>query len=543
MTTPELDQKPLRSMSSILEFWDTVRRECERADRYEMRLSLAVYEIGIKDEKNLLVRQLVRKLSLRVRNMDFIGWFDTSQIGILMPHTPDDGAMKLARDVYYLMTPLTSPPPFTIFTYPSERWPIKKSFTLRLLKLVHYFKTLINPQGITQREELRAHLELELERANRYGHSFSLLIFHVSTIVAQGGNLSTLAKALNSRLRDSDTFGWYGSGDIAAILPYAIHDHTIQIGKTICEMASIPEAESFTAYTYPHQWLTDSPDPNSQNAMTEPSAANKPSPPSLSGGGSERSAHPPPLTETPTTPQNLDPETELLVTDGVGQRERAGSGVNATEVDDFIAKPMPSWKRAMDIVGSIIGIILFSPLFLVAAIGIKLTSPGPILFRQPRVGYKRRPFTLLKFRSMHFDADAEKHRKFMKQLIMRNHDQPNTKLKYDERVFPFGHFLRRTSIDELPQLFNVLKGEMSLVGPRPCMDYEAEEYLQWHSRRFYITPGLTGLWQVSGKNRLSFQQMIRLDIQYVKKFSFWMDVKIILKTFPAGFSIFFEKQV
>jgi len=119
-------------MSTILEFWATVRRECERADRYDMRLSMAVYEIGIRDEKNLLVRKLVRKLYQRVRNMDFVGWFDSGQIGILMPHTESDGAMKLAQDVFSLMTPLTSPPPFTIFTYPSRRWPIRARFSLSL---------------------------------------------------------------------------------------------------------------------------------------------------------------------------------------------------------------------------------------------------------------------------------------------------------------------------------------------------------------------------------------------------------------------------
>jgi lipopolysaccharide/colanic/teichoic acid biosynthesis glycosyltransferase len=210
---------------------------------------------------------------------------------------------------------------------------------------------------------------------------------------------------------------------------------------------------------------------------------------------------------------------------------------------DLLAQPMPTWKRALDIFGALCGIILLSPLFFLAIIGIRFSSPGPIIFWQTRIGYKKKPFKMLKFRSMHANVGVEKHRNFMKEIISTNKDCPNTKIKNDERVFPFGAFLRKTSIDELPQLFNVLKGEMSLVGPRPCLDYEADEYMQWHTRRFCIIPGITGLWQVSGKNRLSFEQMIRLDILYAKRVSIWMDLKIIFKTLPAVVSIYFEKDI
>jgi lipopolysaccharide/colanic/teichoic acid biosynthesis glycosyltransferase len=140
------------------------------------------------------------------------------------------------------------------------------------------------------------------------------------------------------------------------------------------------------------------------------------------------------------------------------------------------------------------------------------------------------------------DADAESHRKLMKRIISQEDDRGETKLESDQRIFPFGLFLRKSSIDELPQLINILKGEMSLVGPRPCLPYEAEEYLHWHTRRFYTMPGLTGLWQVSGKNKLSFKQMIRLDISYEKRLSLILDIKILCRTIPAVMSIFFNSN-
>jgi len=326
---------------------------------------------------------------------------------------------------------------------------------------------------------------------------------------------------MNSRLRESDTFGWYDAGDIAAILPYASHANAFLIGQAICQMVDIPKVGSFTVYSYPDHWVND-PELCLASAMTTGKTALATDLTATASGSAGATVVGGPRA-------------------GAGERRGEPGAACLSEVDDFIAKPMPAWKRAMDIVGALLGLCLCSPLFLLAAVGIMATSPGPIFFRQTRIGYKRRPFTLLKFRSMAPNCAAEKHRKFMKHLISQETDRPHTKLTDDERIFPFGLFLRKTSIDELPQLINVLRGEMSLVGPRPCLDYEAEEYLLWHSRRFYSMPGLTGLWQVSGKNRLSFQQMIRLDIQYIKRLSFWGDVKILLKTLPAVLSILLEK--
>lgn len=170
------------------------------------------------------------------------------------------------------------------------------------------------------------------------------------------------------------------------------------------------------------------------------------------------------------------------------------------------------------------------PLAALIAIGIKLHSKGPVLFKQERIGYRGKHFVCLKFRSMKVGADQELHKNHLQQLI-RN-ESPMTKLDRggDARVFGFGKLLRATGLDELPQLINVLLGEMSLVGPRPCLPYEYEEYPEWARKRFDTLPGLTGYWQVYGKNRTTFKQMIQMDIWYVEHRSLKLDLLIIART-------------
>lgn len=196
-------------------------------------------------------------------------------------------------------------------------------------------------------------------------------------------------------------------------------------------------------------------------------------------------------------------------------------------------------KRVMDVVGSIVGFILFSPFFITIPLIIKITSPGPVLFRQERVGQFGRRFTFLKFRSMHVNNDDRIHREFLKQFI--SGDKVNTaedgnaapvfKITNDPRITPFGRFIRKSSLDELPQFINVLKGEMSLVGPRPPIPYEFEDYDIWHRYRLLkMKPGITGLWQVTGRSTTNFDSMVRLDINYIKNWSLWLDIKILCLT-------------
>lgn len=191
-------------------------------------------------------------------------------------------------------------------------------------------------------------------------------------------------------------------------------------------------------------------------------------------------------------------------------------------------------KRSMDIAGSLFALGLLSPALLVIAAAIRATSKWPVLFRQKRLGQYGRGFTFLKFRSMYPANDPRIHEEYVTQFIrgkVEQNGQTTFKLTRDPRVTPIGRFLRRTSLDELPQFFNVLLGEMSLVGPRPPIAYEFEAYDIWHKRRLLaVKPGITGLWQVKGRSRVTFDEMVRLDLRYASSWSLWLDIKILLET-------------
>jgi lipopolysaccharide/colanic/teichoic acid biosynthesis glycosyltransferase len=193
---------------------------------------------------------------------------------------------------------------------------------------------------------------------------------------------------------------------------------------------------------------------------------------------------------------------------------------------------IPWWKRALDIACIVAAMPVLLPIsFLIGAI-IKIVSPGPVFFQQERIGYRGRPFMCFKFRTMMVNADTDVHKDHLEELMTSN--RPMSKLDgSDSRVIPGGIWLRALGLDELPQLINVMRGEMSLVGPRPCLFYEYEKYLPRHRGRCGTLPGLTGLWQVSDKNNTTFEEMIDLDLHYVRNHSLGMDVGILLRTGPA----------
>jgi exopolysaccharide biosynthesis polyprenyl glycosylphosphotransferase len=188
-------------------------------------------------------------------------------------------------------------------------------------------------------------------------------------------------------------------------------------------------------------------------------------------------------------------------------------------------------KRALDLAIGGVALVLLSPVMLACAIAIKLDSRGPVFFRQERLGYRGQPFQIIKFRSMRTDAEAR--RQAMADMNEMENSGPLFKIKSDPRVTGVGQFLRKTSLDELPQLFNVMGGTMSLVGPRPFVTHEAVQITGWHARRLDIVPGITGLWQMKGRNDIPFDEMVRLDYQYVANWSPWWDLRIILGTIPA----------
>jgi len=201
-------------------------------------------------------------------------------------------------------------------------------------------------------------------------------------------------------------------------------------------------------------------------------------------------------------------------------------------------RPLLIMKRAIDIVGGAILALLCLPFCVLIALVVKATSKGPVLFRQQRVGQYGKQFTFLKFRSMYVDNDHSVHKQFVTQMITRELDGARSeknqgvyKLTSDKRITRVGRFLRRTSLDELPQFINVLRGDMSLVGPRPPIPYELAAYQTWHRRRLLeVKPGITGLWQVTGRSTVDFDEMVRLDLRYATSWTPWLDLRILLRT-------------
>ncbi len=228
-----------------------------------------------------------------------------------------------------------------------------------------------------------------------------------------------------------------------------------------------------------------------------------------------------------------------------GKPNKPGGPVNFTFYPEYPKKEQShknalKIKRMIDVIGSIVGILINAPFFIIIPLCIKLTSPGPVLFRQKRVGQYEKTFMFLKFRSMYVNNDDEVHKQYVQDLISgkvsgeteeKGVKHKVYKITNDPRVTPIGKILRKTSIDELPQFFNVLRGEMSLAGPRPPIPYELEKYDSWHRRRVLeIKPGITGLWQIMGRSSTTFDEMVRLDLQYATNWSLWLDIKILLKT-------------
>jgi exopolysaccharide biosynthesis polyprenyl glycosylphosphotransferase len=192
-------------------------------------------------------------------------------------------------------------------------------------------------------------------------------------------------------------------------------------------------------------------------------------------------------------------------------------------------------KRIFDLSFSIAGLIFFSPLIVLIALAIKLTSRGPVLFHQVRIGRNGKPFSFYKFRTMQLSKndDAERKEKMISFMKNSNPNETGTKIISNSRVTKVGHLLRKTSLDEIPQLFNVIKGDMSVVGPRPCLPYEYENYDQWQLRRLNVMPGCTGVWQVTGRSSVSFKDSVVLDLYYINTMSVWLDLQLTIKTIPV----------
>jgi lipopolysaccharide/colanic/teichoic acid biosynthesis glycosyltransferase len=344
-------------------------------------------------------------------------------------------------------------------------------------------RTAPAPSFLLNDEEFRFAADCERMRVDRNGSVLSLLLIRLPHAHATPRDVVFMARLLEGRLRVTDTPGLLSDGRIAVLLPDTTTEGAWKVATDLSEIyppgPSRPECD---VLIYP-------PHDRGRNDQAE-----------------------------------LDTETEegaeLSTTDETAK---------PTTSEFFFSSPAPRWKRGIDLLGGAIGLVLAGPIILGAAAAIKLTSPGPAFFVQRREGLGGRTFAMWKLRTMHHGAEEIKEQL----LSLSQQDGPAFKMRKDPRTTRLGRLLRWTSIDELPQLWNVLRGEMSLVGPRPLPVAESQACQPWQRRRLSVTPGMTCSWQVSGRGAVSFDDWVRMDLRYAQRSGMWQDLKLILLTVPA----------
>jgi len=347
--------------------------------------------------------------------------------------------------------------------------------------------------GMLPQELFLKLLCLERKRTERSGRRFVLLLLDTGNLLktAKAPVIATLMSAIGQSTRDTDLKGWYRDGSVIGVIfteVGAAEDKCIvqalsaKITDSLYDSLSVADVNEIrlSFHIFPEDWDNDGPDG--------------------------------PVTST----------LQMALAGGIDRK-----------------KVSLTLKRLMDIAGSLVALILCLPVFVIVALAIKLTSKGPVLFRQVRLGRYGKKFTFLKFRSMQVGNDHKIHEDYVARFIL---GVPGTgqpagsqaklyKLTADPRITPIGRLLRNTSLDEIPQFLNVLLGDMSLVGPRPPVIYEFARYDLWHKQRLLAAkPGITGLWQVDGRSRVKFDEMVRLDIRYARSWSLWLDIKILVQT-------------
>jgi lipopolysaccharide/colanic/teichoic acid biosynthesis glycosyltransferase len=350
-------------------------------------------------------------------------------------------------------------------------------------------------------------------RADRRHRRFSLLVFHVAEARHSGTVEAAVLEQFGRTSRAVRAGSWLSPGELAVMLAdtgaAGADRFALRVTRWLgADAAAVP----WSRHTYPDRCR-----------------GRKPRTWSDEGGR-----------QAPATASRLDrpPQSSALVGPAAAAAANGpaymvnGHGLqnDCSAIHSLLVKPQPWWKRAVDLIASALGLVLLAPLLALVALWIKLSSPGPVIFRQQRIGAGGRPFTLWKFRTIEVSDAPPRHSQYVADLMQSG--RPAKKLDHELPVIPFGRVLRRFGIDELPQLVNVLCGQMSLVGPRPdVIPYGS--YPLWQRRRFDVLPGITGLWQVSGKNHTTFNTMIQLDNQYADRRSLWLDLAILLRTVPA----------
>lgn len=381
-----------------------------------------------------------------------------------------------------------------------------------------------DPSDFLDEEQFQRELLKEIYRSDRRAVDREIGLIRV---IFQGQDQSHIEiddgilEAFRTRLRVADSIGWYDSS-LAVLLPETDKEGTLQVANSIAAIASqsnlLVETE-VSVYPWDDELVVLS-DELRELAGNKNHDSDGPD----NDGGHNGQRH-----DGSTRPSNANGATKSSPSPASGkpvQCQRSAENVLLSRHSFVRPIPTPWWKRTVDIVGSSIGLLILSPVFLIVAIAIKLTSRGPVFFRQMREGKNGKSFGILKFRTM--DVDAEE-----RQSDLRQHneqDGPAFKLTNDPRVTPIGKFLRRSCVDELPQLVNVLMGDMSLVGPRPLPVGESYACHAWQRARLTVLPGLTCTWQVRGGRDVTFAQWMRMDLEYIQRRSFWFDLKLIFES-------------
>ncbi len=343
----------------------------------------------------------------------------------------------------------------------------------------------------------------ERARSDRSRRPFSMVVVELFGI-----NLASLRKVYGlvaSCIRETDDIGWFGPEELGVLLPETERDGASQFSEKLRDVLD-PAGCPATIRHYTYQPECDQPETCGQIAC--------------GGQCGNPQKHSSPVLLSNTLDENSD----------------ASSHPTAQELDQGLGRmfnaQIPWWKRGMDILGASAMLLILSPVLMAISVAIKLSSPGPVIFRQRRAGIGGRPFDFYKFRTMNLDAEHQKG----ELLHMNEASGPVFKMANDPRITPLGRLLRRSSLDELPQLWNVVKGEMSLVGPRPPTMDEIQKYQPWQRRRLELVGGLTCIWQVSGRSLIPFEEWMRMDLRYSRKVSLWNDLILLVRTLGAVLS-------
>jgi len=501
-------------------FLERVREETDRAARTKDPYSLLLLSLDPENtRKTRIARRSLEAMRKSLRCSDCLGWISKDQLGILLPETGNEKALGLKERLEKKMLEAGLSP------WEYEEDTVCITFDdfegLSVEQGLPFEHASGDPEGHTGLRNGRflERFKAERFRTDRNGRPLSVIFLSLDEIRPRDRLAFQEAMHTFSRsARSFDFWGWHSDRRLAFVLPETTAaDAQAVRQRMISSLCASPRLKPYekqigngmmTILEYPDALV------RTVHATT--------------GAETAAPALPAAQAETPAATPPVASDADLGPLDEIGTHRKRNRAVEA--VEDAV------W-RVLDLTLALVALVLASPVMLLVAVLVKKTSEGPVLFRQKRVGQHGKTFTFLKFRSMTHNCSASMHQDYVTRFIenrAESYEQDGKKyykLVHDPRVTPLGKVLRQTALDELPQLWNVLRGEMSLVGPRPPIPYEVVKYKPWHLRRIWeAKPGITGLWQIIGRSTTTFDEQVRLDLEYIEKRSLWLNLWILVRT-------------